>query len=153
MTANAQQLSPEQQKLLRPKALNATGTFNALIDTVQVDFQTLTLVHDREQAIYRLIARHADNSVTVTKITIELPNNLRPGQVIQLDQWMSNKVNAWYAVKSPTTHYIVRCSTGTLILGSLQAGVIKISGTLDGTTDKDINGNTHTLKVEFDLTS
>lgn len=91
MTANAQQLSPEQQKLLRPKALNATGTFNALIDTVQVDFQTLTLVHDREQAIYRLIARHADNSVTVTKITIELPNNLRPGQVIQLDQWMLNR--------------------------------------------------------------
>lgn len=153
MTANAQQLSPEQQKLLRPKALNATGTFNALIDTVQVDFQTLTLVHDREQAIYRLIARHADNSVTVTKITIELPNNLRPGQVIQLDQWRSNKVNAWYAVKSPTTHYIVRCSTGTLILGSLQAGTIKISGTLDGITDKDVNGNTHTLKVEFDLTS
>ncbi len=153
MTAQAQQLTPAQQKLLRPKALSATGTFNALIDAINVDFQTLTVTHDFDQSIYRIVARHADNSVTVKKITIEFPDNLRTGQVIKLDEWMSNNVHGWFAVKSPTIHYIVRCSTGTLIIESLQAGVIKISGTLNGITDEDVNGNTHAIDVHFDLTS
>ncbi|MBH3421181.1 hypothetical protein [Pseudomonas gessardii] len=153
MTVPAQQLSPEQKKLLYPKPLTATGTFNATIDAISVPFQTLTLVHDRDAAIYRLVARHADHAVTVKKITIELPDIIREAQVIDLSKWQSNKVNVWYAVKSPTIHYVVRCSTGTLIINGLEGGIIKISGTLDGTTDEDVNGNTHTLEVNFDVTS
>ncbi|MBJ2267362.1 hypothetical protein JFT60_08260 [Pseudomonas sp. MF6772] len=153
MSVQAQQLSPAQQKALYPKALSATGTFDAFIDTISVHFQTLTLVHDHDAAIYRLLARHADNAVTVEKITIELPDTIRNGQVLELDKWQSNKVNVWYAVKSPTIHYVVRCSSGTLIINNLEAGIIKISGTLNGTTDEDVNGNPHTLEVGFDVTS
>lgn len=153
MTPQAQQSYLAQQNAPYPRALTATGTFHALIDTIQVDFQTLTLVHDLDSAIYRLVDRHADNAVTVIKITIELPDTVRQGQVLDLSKWVSNKVNVWYAVKSPTIHYVVRCSEGTLVINNLQAGIVKISGALGGTTDEDVNGNTHALDINFDLTS
>ncbi|NMX60435.1 hypothetical protein [Pseudomonas sp. WS 5079] len=153
MTEQAQQLTPEQKKLLYPRLLLATGTFDARIDNIPLHFQTLKLLHDHEAAIYRLDARHADNSTIVKKITIGLPDTVRQGQVLELDKWQINKVSVWYSIEGRPNPNSMRCSTGTLIVNRLQAGTVKFGGELNGTTDPDENGNTHTLHVNFDLTS
>ncbi|NMY01834.1 hypothetical protein HBO12_02640 [Pseudomonas sp. WS 5059] len=153
MTEQAQQLTPEQKKLLYPRFLLATGTFDARIDNIPLHFQTLKLLHDPIEAMYRLNARHADNSITVKKITIGLPNTVRQGQVLDLSKWQTNEVSVWYAIEGTPNPNSMRCSTGTLIVNRLQAGTVKFGGELNGTTDPDENGNRHTIQVDFDLTS
>lgn len=153
MSAQQQALTPAQQKLLRPKRLAATGTFDAKINLSPVIFQTLTLKHDFEQATYSIDARHADNSVTIKEIHIQLPDNVRTGSIIDLSKQEFTEVEVWYAVKSPTEHYTVSCISGTLTILSLSTGVIKISGQLRGTTDTNPSGNAFVVDVDFDLSS
>lgn len=153
MSAQQQALTPAQQKLLRPKRLAATGTFDAKINLSPVIFQTLTLKHDFERATYSIDARHADNSVTIKEIHIQLPDNVRTGSIIDLSKQEFTEIEVWYAVKSPTEHYTVSCIAGTLTILSLSAGIIKISGQLRGTTDANPSGNSFTVDVDFDLSS
>lgn len=153
MTAQAQTLTPEQKKALRPKRYLASGTFNARIDLSTVVFQTQTLAHDFEQAVYRITGRHADNSVTVKELFIQVPDTVRVGQIIKLAEQQNTNVEVWYSVKSPTAHYTVSGIAGTLFIEGLAAGIIKIKGALHATTDEDVNGNAHILEVDFDLTS
>ncbi len=152
MTVQAQPLTLAQLKALRPKRIVATGTFDAKVDLSPVDFQTITVVHDFELAVFRINARHADNSVTIKEIFIQVPDNVQVGQVIKLDEQEFTDVEVWYSVKSPTNHYTVSGIEGELIIQGLANG-IKIKGKLDATTDQDVNGNAHILDVKFDLTS
>lgn len=152
MTVQAQPLTLAQLKALRPKRIVATGTFDAKVDLSPVDFQTITVVHDFELAVFRINARHADNSVTIKEIFIQVPDNVQVGQVIKLDEQEFTDVEVWYSVKSPTNHYTVSGIEGELIIQALANG-IKIKGKLDAITDQDVNGNAHILDVKFDLTS
>lgn len=152
MTVQAQPLTLAQLKALRPKRIVATGTFDAKVDLSPVDFQTITVVHDFELAVFRINARHADNSVTIKEIFIQVPDNVQVGQVIKLDEQEFTDVEVWYSVKSPTNHYTVSGIEGELIIQGLANG-IKIKGKLDAITDQDVNGNAHILDVKFDLTS
>ena len=152
MTVQAQPLTLAQLKALRPKRIVATGTFDAKVDLSPVDFQTITVVHDFELAVFRINARHADNSVTIKEIFIQVPDNVQVGQVIKLDEQEFTDVEVWYSVKSPTNHYTVSGIEGEVIIQGLANG-IKIKGKLDAITDQDVNGNAHILDVKFDLTS
>lgn len=153
MTVLAQPLTLAQQKALRPKQITATGLFEAKVDLSPIEFQTTTVVHDFEQAVYRINGRHADNSVTIKEIFIQIPDNVRVGQEIDLAKQEFTNVKVWYSVKLPQDHYTVSAIEGTLIIRGLAAGVIKIRGTLHATTDHDVNGHAHVLDVDFDLTS
>ncbi|WP_248732671.1 hypothetical protein [Pseudomonas sp. MWU13-2517] len=153
MTVQAQILTPEQQKALGPKRINASGTFNARIDSVPVNFQTTTLSRNHEQAVFRVNARHADNSVTIKELFIQVPESVEVGKVIKLEEQEFTDFEVWYSVKSPTEHYTVSGIKGDLIIMGLAPGEIKIRGTLHATTDDDANGNSHWVEVDFDLTS
>ncbi|MGH8448417.1 hypothetical protein [Pseudomonas sp.] len=142
-----------QEKYLRPKRLTATGTFDATIDSVEVIFQTTTLQHDPERALYNIDGRHADNSVTIKEIHIRIPDNVRTGSIIDLSKQEFTEVAVWYSLRSPTEHYSVDCTAGTLTILTLSHGVIAISGELRGTTEADPNGNSHVVDVDFDLVS
>ena len=153
MTVQANILTPEQQQALRPKKIVASGTFNAHVDSTPVHFQTTTLSRNVERSVFQINARHADNSVTIKEIFIQVPDDISVGHVIKLDEQEFTDVEVWYSVKSPTQHYTVQAIEGELIIYGLAPGVIKIKGTLFATTDEDPNGNPHTLEVDFDLTS
>ncbi|MGY2364376.1 hypothetical protein ACW9IO_17640 [Pseudomonas azotoformans] len=142
-----------QQKYLRPKRLTATGPFDVKIDLVTVIFQTTTLQHDPVRALYSIDGRHADNSVTIKEIHIRFPDNVRTGAIIDLAKQEFSDVAVWYSLKSPTEHYSVDCTSGTLTILTLTPGVIAISGTLRGATEADPNGNRHVVDVDFDLVS
>ncbi|PRA32976.1 hypothetical protein [Pseudomonas poae] len=154
MTGQAQQLTLAQLKKLRPKRLKATGEFEAVIDSLPVAFQTITLKHDAERKVYSIDARHADNSVTIKEIHIQVPDNVRQGQILDLALQEFTDVEVWYSVKSPTAHYAVSGIGGQLIILTLSAGIIKISGEIvNGVTESDPHGNQHRIKLNFDLTS
>lgn len=153
MTVQANILTPEQKQALGPKRIVASGTFNAHVDSTPVRFQTTTLSRNVERSVFQINARHADNSVTIKEIFIQVPENINVGQVINLDEQEFTDVEVWYAVKSPTQHYTVEAIKGELTIYGLAPGVIKIRGSLHATTDKGPNGLPHTLDVDFDLTS
>lgn len=153
MPAPLQQPTLAQQKYLRPKRLKATGTFDAKINLSQVVFQTTTLQHNYQRAVYSIDARHADNAETIKEIHIQVPDNVRTGAIIDLSKQEFTEVEVWYSLKSLTEHYTVSCISGTLTILSLSAGVIKISGQLRGTTDTNPVGNAFVVDVDFDLTS
>ncbi|AVE03463.1 hypothetical protein ACQRBV_23445 [Pseudomonas sp. R11F] len=153
MTVQAQILTPEQQKALGPKRINASGTFDARIDSAPVHFQTTTLSRNYELAVFRVNARHADNAATIKELFIQVPDSIEVGKVIKLEEQEFTSVEVWYSVKSPTAHYTVSGIKGDLIIMGLAPGVIKIRGTLHATTDADANGNPHLVEVDFNLTS
>ncbi|MGC6370146.1 hypothetical protein [Pseudomonas sp. K2I15] len=154
MSAQQQQLTPAQQRLLRPKALTAEGRFTASVDSIILNPQTKTVVHDYDLGIYGINGRYADNSVTIKEFYIQLPDDIETGKIIQLEDSEFTKVRIWYSVKSPTEHYAVRCITGELVIQRLTAGIISISGSvINGTTETDPHGNSHALALFFDLLS
>lgn len=153
MTVQAHTLTPEQLKALGPKRITASGPFDAKIDSIPVTFQTTTLSRDYDREVFKVNARHADNSVTVKELFIQVPDSVEVGKVIRLEEQEFTDVEVWYSVKSPTDHYTVSGIMGELLIIGLAPGVIKIRGTLNATTDNDAHGNKHTLEVDFDLTS
>lgn len=153
MPAQQQQLTYAQQAALRPKRLQATGTFSARIDRTPVLFQTTTLQHNYEHKLISLNARHADNSVTIKEIHIQLPDNVRANEVIHLDEQEFTDVKVWYSIKTPSDPHIMSCIAGTLTIDSVSTTAIKLKGSLRATTDTDPQNNTHTVDVDFDLTS
>ncbi len=153
MTVQAQSLTPAQQRASRPRRIVAKGDFDVRINLSPILFQTTTVVHDFDLAVYRINGRHADNSVVVKEIFIQVPDTIRTGQVFKLEEQQSTDLKVWYAVKAPPDHYTVSGIVGTLVIEELFAGVIRIKGALHAVTDKDIYGKAHVLDVTFDLIS
>ncbi|NWC94228.1 MULTISPECIES: hypothetical protein [unclassified Pseudomonas] len=153
MSAQAQQLTPAQQKRLLPRALTATGIFNAAVDRIVTNPQTKTVVHDFDEGIYAINGRYADNSVTIKEFYIQIPDDTETDKIIRLEDTEFTKVRVWYSVKSPTEHYAVRCISGELVIQALVSGIIKVSGRLVGQTETDPHGNPHELVLVFDLLS
>jgi len=151
MTAQQQQLTSAQQKILYPKPLNATGKFNAKVDDIPLDVQTKTLTHDFDRAFYGITGRHADNSVTVKEFYIQLPDNIEVDKIFRLEDSELTKIRVWYTVKSPTDHYAVECINGILTVRELNHKDLKIVCAVIGDTNTDPHGNTHNLNIELNL--
>lgn len=153
MSAQAQQLTPAQQKRLQPRALTAEGLYTVSVDSILLYPQTKTVVRDFDQGIYVINGRHADNSVTIKEFYIQVPDDIQMDKIIRLEDSEFTKVRVWYSVKSPTEHYAVRCIQGELVIQGLVEGIIKIKGQVIGNTEKDPHGNPHSLAIFFDLLS
>lgn len=152
MPAPLQQPTAQQLKYLQPKPRTAEGQFDAKINLVPVDFQTTTLQHDPQLAIFTIDARHADSTVIIKEIHMRIPDDVQAGAILDLSKQFSG-VKVWYSYRSDTEKYTVDCDAGTLTILTLNAGIINISGQLRGTTAADPNGTQYVVDVDFSLTS
>ncbi|WP_411706364.1 hypothetical protein [Edaphovirga cremea] len=152
MPATAQQLTSAQQKLVLPKRRPATGQFDVRINSQAEIYQTKTLQHDAQYAVYRVEGRQADNATTIREILIQLPDTTRPAS-IDLAKQDENGAQVWFSAKSPAGHFTVKCIQGTLLIMTMSGSPLAIKGSLNATTEKNTFGQDFFVQVDLNLTS
>lgn len=151
MSAYNATLTPHQQRVLFPKSRSMEGSFTAFIDTLSVNIQTTSIVHDTTEQIFGITGRNAEGQDTVRELYIQFPDNTPAGTNFRLEESEFTKVRVWYSVKSPTANYSVRVIQGSLSIQQIAPQVIHIQGACGGATDTNPSGNTHSVVINFDL--
>ncbi|MGY2374916.1 hypothetical protein ACW9IB_10445 [Pseudomonas sp. SDO524_S393] len=152
MPATAQALTSAQQAKILPKKRSAIGKYEVIINSQPEIFQTKTLVHDAQYAIYKLKGRQADNTTIIKEILIQLPNTTRPAS-IDLAKQDEHGAQVWFSAKSPDGHYTLKCISGTLIISTISGGPLAMKGSLAALTEKTTFGQEFFVQVSFDLTT
>lgn len=152
MSAAALQLTLAQQRKVLPKKLKATGKFDVRVDSKPEIYQTKTLQHNAEYAVYKLEGRHANNATTIKKIFIQAPNTTRP-DTYDLSKQGEEGIQAWYSVTAPSGDFTVKCIVGSLTVLTISGGPLAMSGSMNVTTEKNSFGVDYFLQVDFTLVS
>ncbi|OPA90005.1 hypothetical protein BFW86_12615 [Pseudomonas fluorescens] len=152
MPATAQQLTLAQQRKVLPKKRRAIGQFDVKINHGIEIYQTKTLRHDNHYSVYNIEGRHADSGDTIKRISIQVPDTIRPG-IYQLDKQGDTGAQVWYSTIAASGDFILQCITGTLVIDSISGGSLAIRGNLSADTELNQQGEKFFIQIDFNLQS
>jgi hypothetical protein len=151
MPAQTATLTPHQQRVLIPRAREAKGTFSVILDSQNIDIQTITIVNDPSQRILGITGRNTEGQKTVREIYIQFADHTPANTTFDLAQSEFTDTRIWLSLKTATETYAVRGVIGTLSIQQISPQLIKVQGFAVATTEKAPNQKVHALIIDFDI--